>query len=467
MADLRTGKGAHTSGKNRRAWRPALGLLGAAVIGVLSAVPALGSGTPAPIPLLAPSPSPSPSDSAARAGSAPSASPRPDTLQNKEAQGQIIADLTAAEGHAVMLERSLAESQANLLALGQQVADADRQLAQLDSQLSAVRAERQQATARLQADRRQLSDTVRRRYKDARGFLAALLELGGFGGFLRAVGYSQVLVEKEHAMVQAVQADEVSLEHAQALLERTRTQRQAARDQLDQAHQALAAQVARQEALQKQLQDAIDQALAALDAAQTDTPNGAATRAQLVKLQTDTVLALIEQAVWDQGATMQGLALPPIDPELKSAGLLLWPIPHAIVSQGFGPSTFAFEAAYAGFPHFHTGIDLAVPLGTPVFAAADGLVVQAGAMTNQNGDLVGYGNFVILQHADGLQTLYAHLMAWTVKPGDSVKRGQLVGMVGSTGNSTGPHTHFEVRVDNTPVDPVQFFPAASSDPLTH
>lgn len=430
------------------------------MIGVFSSIPALGSGTPSPAPSLAPSPS---------ASVAPSPSARPQTLQNKEAQGQIIADLTAAESHAVMLERSLAEAQVNLLALGQQVADADRQLAQLDSQLTAVRTERQQATAHLQADRRTLADTVRRIYKDEHGFLAAFLELGGFGGLLRAMGYSQVLVDQQHALVKAVQADEVALEHAEALLERTRAQRQTTRDQLDQARQALAAQVAQQGQLQQQLQDAIDQAIQALDAAQTDTPEAATARAQLVGLQTDTVLALIEQAVWDRSAVVQGIALPPIDPELKMAGTLLWPIPHAIVSQGFGPSTFAFEASYAGFPHFHTGIDLAVPLGTPVFAAADGVVVQAGPMTDQSGDLVGYGNYVIVEHADGLRTLYAHLLAWTVKAGDSVQRGQLVGMVGSSGNSTGPHTHFEVRVANVPVDPMQFFStgATSSEPITH
>lgn len=162
------------------------------------------------------------------------------------------------------------------------------------------------------------------------------------------------------------------------------------------------------------------------------------------------------------------MAPPPIDPELKGAGVLLWPIPHAVVSQGFGPSALPIEAAYAGFAHFHTGIDLADPLGTPVFAAADGVALQAGPMTDQSGDLVGYGNYVILQHADGLRTLYAHLMTWTVKPGEAVKRGQLVGLVGSTGNSTGPHTHFEVRVDNTPVDPMQFLAedAAQGVPIT-
>src|SRR5205823_3551930 len=84
-----------------------------------------------------------------------------------------------------------------------------------------------------------------------------------------------------------------------------------------------------------------------------------------------------------------------------------------------------------------TGIDLAVPLGTPVFAAADGVVALARPMTDSSGNLVGYGNYIVVQHDTGLKTLYGHLLAIGVKEGDVVKRGQLIGLVGSTGNSTG------------------------------
>jgi murein DD-endopeptidase MepM/ murein hydrolase activator NlpD len=462
---LKTCKDAPGKGKDAHVVRLAAGLIGALLIGVVSSIPALGSTTPTSPAGPSPTPAASPSASISPSGAALSG------LQNREAQGQIIADLTAAEGHAMMLERSLAEAQLQLIGLAQKVADADRQLATLDAQLDMVRAEHQAAAAQLQQDRRALTTTVRRLYKDQRGYLAALLEVGGFVGLLRAMGYSDVLVDKEHAMAQAVQADEVALEHSQTDLERTRTHRQAAKDQLDAASQLLAGQVSQQEELQRQLQAAIDLAIQSLDAAQTDTPAAAAARALLVKMKTDAVLALIEQAVWDQSAVLQTVSLPPIDPELSASGKLLWPIPNAVVSQGFGPTSFLFEASYAGYAHFHTGIDLAVPLGTPVFAAADGVVVQAGPMTDGSGGLVGYGNYVIVEHADGLRTLYAHLMTWAVEPKQTVKRGQLIGLVGSTGNSTGPHTHFEVRVDNTPVDPDQFLlaPVASgaAAPVTH
>lgn len=87
----------------------------------------------------------------------------------------------------------------------------------------------------------------------------------------------------------------------------------------------------------------------------------------------------------------------------------------------------------------HTGIDYACPTGTPILAAEDGTVMHSGWL---NG---GWGYCVIIKHADGNATLYAHLSECKVKAGDKVKRGQVIGLSGSTGNSTGPHLHFEAR----------------------
>jgi hypothetical protein len=95
---------------------------------------------------------------------------------------------------------------------------------------------------------------------------------------------------------------------------------------------------------------------------------------------------------------------------------------------------------------FHTGLDLSAKTGTPVCAAGSGMVAKAG-MTK------GYGNLIIIDHGDGLTTRYAHLSKINVKEGNEVEGGQLIGKVGSTGQSTGPHLHFEVRVDGRPKNP--------------
>ena len=408
-------------------------------------------------PLAAPSPQPS----AAGPSPSPSAPAGPTgALRNSQAQGELIAALTASEAHALMLQRSINQAQLNLVALGQQLLDGRRQLAGLDQRLAEVRGQRKDAAFRLQSDQLTLNRVVRRIYKGQQTFFVALLESGGFGGLLRVMGYSGVVVDREQAAIRRVEADAIALQHAQTMLERGRRQQASTVDRLHRVNLALNQQLQVEMDLQGELQQTIDAALSALDSAQSDSPAVAAERARLVQLKADAVLAQIEAAVGAQATFLKVAELAPEDGALMQSGLL-WPIPNATISQAFGPTAFVFEAAYAGYAHFHTGIDLAVPLGTPVFAAADGVVLQAQAMQDGKGNLVGYGNYVLIQHADGLQTLYGHLLSYVVKPGDVVARGQLIGLVGSTGNSTGPHTHFEVRIDNAPVDPMQLLPARS------
>ncbi len=102
-----------------------------------------------------------------------------------------------------------------------------------------------------------------------------------------------------------------------------------------------------------------------------------------------------------------------------------------------------------GSREFHPGIDFGLPSGTPVKAAADGVVVLAG-------EYGGYGRAVVIKHTDGLSTVYGHLSEIKVEEGKEVKQGEVVGLSGSTGRSTGPHLHFEIRKDGQPVDPLQY-----------
>jgi murein DD-endopeptidase MepM/ murein hydrolase activator NlpD len=421
-----------------------------------------------PTPSASPSPSPAGAPPASTLAPLPSRSPAPSpspfTLQNRQAQAQLIGDLTASEAHALMLEKSLNQSELSLIALGQQILDGQKEVADLDSRITAVSALHDEVSARLQSDRTQLADIVRRLYKHQDNFFVSLVRAGGFGGLLETIGYTDVVVERERNLLRAVQADDVAIAHAQTTLERSRNSKKETLSRLVVFRTTLAEEIANEQSLQTQLQATIDEGLAALDAMQTDSPEMAARRANLLKMKTDSVLSQIEQAVFAQQNFQQTAQLIAQDPVLTATGRLLWPIPHASISQGFGPTSYVFEAAYAGFPHFHTGIDLAVPLGTPVFAAADGVVVLARPMADTSGLLVGYGNYVVVQHDAGLKTLYAHLLTIGVKEGEIVHRGQLVGLVGSTGNSTGPHTHFEVRIENSPVDPLQMLPVTAPLP---
>lgn len=104
---------------------------------------------------------------------------------------------------------------------------------------------------------------------------------------------------------------------------------------------------------------------------------------------------------------------------------------------------------FSGEGTFHRGVDLCAPVGTPVRATADGVVVQAGRLS-------GYGRLVIIDHGKGLQTYYAHLSRFTVFPGQEIRRGEVIGAVGSSGRVTAPHLHYEVRIGGSPVNPYAY-----------
>jgi murein DD-endopeptidase MepM/ murein hydrolase activator NlpD len=133
-------------------------------------------------------------------------------------------------------------------------------------------------------------------------------------------------------------------------------------------------------------------------------------------------------------------------------GQFTWPELSTTISQPFGCTTFLLEPSNLSCTtkHWHTGVDVVGPPGAPVFAAASGIV-----RTFPGG--VGYGNFAIIIHSDHYATLYGHLQAFTVQDGDAVKKGDVIGLEGSTGFSTGPHLHFEIRHDNDYLDPLSFF----------
>lgn len=110
-----------------------------------------------------------------------------------------------------------------------------------------------------------------------------------------------------------------------------------------------------------------------------------------------------------------------------------------------------------GDRQFHAGLDLAAPIGTPIHATADGTVHFAARIpARQNPSAAYYGNFVVLEHGNGVRTVYAHCDRLNVQAGDEVQRGEVIAWVGNTGRSTGPHLHYEVVVNGRPVDPELF-----------
>jgi len=129
--------------------------------------------------------------------------------------------------------------------------------------------------------------------------------------------------------------------------------------------------------------------------------------------------------------------------QLAAATPSIWPT-HGWLSSTAGNRTDPFT----GEKDFHPGLDISADKGDPVYATADGTVANASAAGN-------YGNLVVLDHGFGLETRYGHLSAFKVKQGQAVKRGDLIGLVGSTGRATGAHLHYEVRANGRILNPLQ------------
>lgn len=124
-------------------------------------------------------------------------------------------------------------------------------------------------------------------------------------------------------------------------------------------------------------------------------------------------------------------------------GRLLWPVAGKI-SSGFG-----YRSSLSGNKRFHSGVDLYAPMGTPVYACESGQVIKA----EYNG---GYGYFILIYHGGGFATSYAHLSGFAISVGQNVSRGQIIGYVGTTGYTTGPHLHLEVRTNGVAQNPMNY-----------
>jgi murein DD-endopeptidase MepM/ murein hydrolase activator NlpD len=131
--------------------------------------------------------------------------------------------------------------------------------------------------------------------------------------------------------------------------------------------------------------------------------------------------------------------------QVSADGSIRWPVEAGVISSDYG----------ARWGKQHKGIDIAADVGEPVYAVADGDVIYAGDK------LRGYGNVIIIQHGQHLSSLYAHNSELKVKQGDHISQGTLIALMGSTGHSTGPHVHFELRQGDMAVNPRTLLPATT------
>jgi murein DD-endopeptidase MepM/ murein hydrolase activator NlpD len=393
-------------------------------------------------------PTPNPQDAAARAV----------IDQTRSQIGGALADALAVQQQ---LTDALTVNTAQQDQVQQRIDASQFKLDQLDSEIQKLSDDIDQTQQQVDGERAQIAVLARALYQQPNSLLIRLMQAGNLRELVTEAGDLSAAAYRADALKQ-------KLSHDLDQLDADQTARQRDRDaQADIATQLAAAltqlqQLSDDEAsISDQLQALIDESQAALSD-ETSSLSLLQRIAGLLRTQRSTLIATAEQAVWRQAQLWAQInkGLIPVSAQTTAAlppgsSRFVWPERNAVITQAFGPSTLWLEPAMYGFAHFHTGIDLAGGNKT-IVAAADGIVAVVGSGNT------GYGNYVLIVHAGGIETLYGHLSVAMVKPGDRVAQGQPIGIEGNTGASTGPHLHFEVRVNGTPIDPMPFLPGGSN-----
>jgi murein DD-endopeptidase MepM/ murein hydrolase activator NlpD len=329
--------------------------------------------------------------------------------------GDLQADITALQTRQVRLEASLEAKRAELARIQERLRQERLRLARLRARLAEAKVA--------------LANRLVQIYKaDQPDVVTVVLEADGFADLLERTEFMQRVSSQDARIIARVRA---------AKAEATATAQRL--DRLEERAEAVAAaiedEVEQVAAVKGQL---LDRRERYAQARAEKSELLAHTRADRRELEAHVASLEREQAAVLARLRSSSPSAGVAGPVRQGSGSLIWPV-NGPVSSGFGMR----------WGRLHAGIDIPVPVGTGIRAAAGGRVALAGWMG-------GYGNYTCVQHGGALSTCYAHQSSIGVSVGQSVSQGQVIGAAGNTGNSTGPHLHFETRVNGQPVDPLGY-----------
>ncbi len=365
--------------------------------------------------------------------------------QTKTQLSGIVDNLAVTKAQIASISADLDTIKTQYATLVDQLAGLDAQLAQIQGQETTKRAELGQRKA-------ELADHVRQAYEDQRtSLLETLLSGASFTDMLAAMSTQLDAAQQDQALALQINQDRATLA---ALHESV----QSTRDETDVMRQATA--------VQKRQMDAKIADLAAARAKLKKLE--AAAKAQLASEQADYARLAANKTALNASLAAAAKANKALKAKINRLvaaqfsqgnipsqynGSLAWPMAGTI-TQEFGCTGFSWEPPYGSCPHYHNGIDIVGPYGTPVRASGSGRVVYVGWNYADGADPAW---IVVIAHSEALTTWYAHLQPlYPVRSGDVVSQGQVIGYEGNTGHSTGAHLHWIVTLNGTPVNPRLF-----------
>ena len=364
------------------------------------------------------------------------------------------AEIDDLKGEAAELDSRRKELQAQLEAIQSDKSKALEQKDLLERQIDATQAEidniqaqihmyseliarKEEELTQAEAEEKELYELFcqRVRYMEEEGeasYWSILFSSDDFSDLLDNFMMVEEIIHYDNSVMEELLALQARIEADKAALETAKSDQEAARAKQETVRADLKEQEARVDALLEEInsrEDLLQQAEAELRAA-----------ADAVD---EEIRRLEQEMAWEIG-------------NVESESGFLWPLPsnRNTLSSLFGSR----KDPFTGRPGNHTGIDVPAPKNTPIYAAKSGVVTTS---VRGSGSSWSYGNYVVVSHSDGTSTLYAHMNSRAVSKGETVSQGQIIGYVGTTGRSTGYHLHFEVRVNGTRKDPINYFPSTT------
>lgn len=361
------------------------------------------------------------------------------------------AQLASVSAEYDQVSGRVAQVTAQVTQVEEQLATLRAQIAELDAQLRAVAQDIAQKTRDLAQREALLQDHLRTAYEQSQtSLLEVLLSAGSLDEATNQVGYLLSVSDQDKALADEIRSLREQLAIEQQELTEGRAALAASQQEAQKQAATLKAQQTELAALQRQL--ATLKAQWAARKAQQEAALNASLAAQAsLKSQ----ISKIAAAAAAQAALVKRLQAQQAAASLIGPGGFSWPEWPTRITQYYGPTSFSLEPPYAGYAHFHTGLDMAHGCGTPIKAAANGIVAASGQPLYPYDP--GYG--VIINHGGGVQTWYWHMIARVIVfPGQSVARGQVIGYEGATGFATGCHLHFAVNVNGSWRNPLGYLP---------
>lgn len=349
--------------------------------------------------------------------------------QESEKKAQAEAVIGSVNDRLYTIQQQLEAAQRDYQAVA-------NELKATEEKIAATQAELEKTRARLQVREGVFTKRVRDIYMHGQlSYLDVVLGAKDFSDFSNRLELLRRIIDADITLISDIRKERAAIETAKQELETQRARQAQLRDQAAAKRDEIESRRKEQQAILYQAQN--DKAMA--EQAYNEYQQSSQAIAEMLR-QRAADRAAQAAAAAAQASSGGGGGSDSYQP-VSGSGALIWPV-NGVVTSPYGYRTHPIF----GTTIYHSGIDIGVDYGTPVHAADGGVVVEAGWIS-------GYGYAVIIDHGNGLSTLYGHNQELAVSEGQSVSQGQVIAYAGSTGNSTGPHVHFEVRANGDPVDP--------------